>query len=59
MNPSEIKATASPDSSYTALNWVKDILSDRFPLTTVKIRRPAVVVEFGGGYETGDHPWLF
>jgi Second Messenger Oligonucleotide or Dinucleotide Synthetase domain len=41
-----------PESSYTALNWVKDILSNRFPLTTVKIRRPAVVVEFGGGYET-------
>lgn len=41
-----------PESSYTALNWIKDILSARFPLTTVKIRRPAVVVEFGGGYET-------
>jgi hypothetical protein len=41
-----------PDSSYTALNWVKDVLSARFPLTTVKIRRPAVVVEFGDGYET-------
>lgn len=41
-----------PESSYTALNWIKDALSTRFPLTTVKIRRPAVVVEFGGGYET-------
>jgi hypothetical protein len=41
-----------PDSSYTALNWVKDALSERFPRTPVKIRRPAVVVEFGGGYET-------
>lgn len=41
-----------PDSSYTALNWIKNALSARFPLTTVKIRRPAVVVEFGGGYET-------
>lgn len=41
-----------PDSSYTALNWVKDVLSARFSNTTVKIRRPAVVVEFGGGYET-------
>jgi hypothetical protein len=41
-----------PDSSYTALNWVKDVLSTRFPLTTVTIRRPAVVVEFGSGYET-------
>jgi hypothetical protein len=43
---------AKPESSYTALNWVKDILSDRFPLTTISIRRPAVVIEFGGGYET-------
>jgi Second Messenger Oligonucleotide or Dinucleotide Synthetase domain len=41
-----------PASSYTALTWVKDVLSARFPLTTVKIRRPAVVVEFGRGYET-------
>ena len=41
-----------PTSSYTALNWVKDALSQRFPSTTVRIRRPAVVVEFGGGYET-------
>ena len=41
-----------PDSSYTALNWVKDALTQRFPLTPVKIRRPAVVVEFGGGYQT-------
>ena len=54
---SDIDALASldherPDSSYTALNWVKDALSARFPLTTVKIRRPAVVVEFGGGLET-------
>lgn len=54
---SDIDALASisggkPDSSYTALSWVKDALSKRFPLTTVKIRRPAVVIEFGGGYET-------
>jgi hypothetical protein len=41
-----------PDSSYTALTWVKDALSARFTQTTVKIRRPAVVVEFGGGYQT-------
>jgi hypothetical protein len=43
---------SKPESSYTALNWVKDALSARFPLTTVAIRRPAVVVQFGGGYET-------
>lgn len=41
-----------PGSSLTALNWVKDALQARFPRTPVKIRRPAVVVEFGSGYET-------
>ena len=41
-----------PGSSSSALAWVKDALSTRFPLTTVTVRRPAVVVEFGGGYET-------
>jgi Second Messenger Oligonucleotide or Dinucleotide Synthetase domain len=41
-----------PESSYTALNWIKDALSARFPRTTVVIRRPAVVAKFGGGYET-------
>ncbi len=43
---------SKPLSSYMALNWVKDVLSKRFPLTTVVIRRPAVVVRFGNGYET-------
>jgi predicted nucleotidyltransferase len=41
-----------PQLSYTALNWVKDALSARFPSTEIVIRRPAVVVRFGGGYET-------
>lgn len=41
-----------PDSSYTALTWIKDALQARFPTTTVTIRRPAVVVQFAGGYET-------
>jgi hypothetical protein len=41
-----------PGSSITALNWVKDALNARFPLTPVKIRRPAVVAEFGAGFET-------
>lgn len=54
---SDIDALASigndkPESSYTALTWVKDALETRFPSTTVTIRRPAVVVEFGSGYET-------
>lgn len=41
-----------PGSSYTALTWVKDALEARFPQTTVRIRRPAVQILFGGGYET-------
>lgn len=41
-----------PSSSTTALNWIKSALEARFPYTPVKIRRPAVVAEFGGGYET-------
>jgi Second Messenger Oligonucleotide or Dinucleotide Synthetase domain len=43
---------SKPESSYTALNWVKDALSKRFPITTVVIDRPALVAKFGGGYET-------
>lgn len=54
---SDIDALASigeekPDSSYTALTWVRDALETRFPLTNVEIRRPAVVVEFDTGFET-------
>lgn len=41
-----------PGSSYTALEWVRDVLATRFPSTPVAIRRPAVKVRFGGGYET-------
>jgi predicted nucleotidyltransferase len=41
-----------PTSSYSALERVKNALSSRFPSTPVRIRRPAVAVEFGGGYET-------
>ena len=41
-----------PESSYTALTWVKDALEKRFPSTDIVIRRPAVVVKFAGGYET-------
>jgi hypothetical protein len=44
--------TDRPNSSWTALTWVKDALLARFPRTPVKIRRPSVVVEFGSGYET-------
>lgn len=42
----------SRPTSYTALTWVKEALAARFPQTTIEIRRPAVVVRFGGGYET-------
>ncbi len=41
-----------PDSSDTALGWVKDTLKARFPTTEVVIRRPTVVVRFAGGTET-------
>lgn len=56
-NYSDIDALVSigntkPTSSDTALNWVKDALRVRFPRTTVRISRPAVVVEFASGYET-------
>jgi hypothetical protein len=41
-----------PGSSDTALGWVKDALSSSFPYTTVRVSRPAVVVEFADGAET-------
>ena len=34
---------SKPESSYTALNWVKDALEKRFPSTSVAIRRPAEI----------------
>ena len=43
---------ARPGSSDTALTWVKNALTTSFPYTTVRISRPAVVVEFAGGDET-------
>jgi hypothetical protein len=41
-----------PGSSVTALGWVRDALKASFPYTTVRVSRPAVVVEFNGGAET-------
>ncbi len=41
-----------PGTSDTALNWVKNALSASFPTTTVRVSRPAVVVEFALGAET-------
>ncbi len=46
-----VSLKSKPGSSDTALNWVKKSLSDSFPTTTVKIRRPAVVIDFAGGNE--------
>jgi hypothetical protein len=39
-------------TSTTSLTRVKDALADKYPKTTVKIRRPAVVCEFADGAET-------
>lgn len=41
-----------PGTSQTALDRVKSALSTSFPHTTVRISRPAVVVEFNSGQET-------
>lgn len=41
-----------PVSSDTALGWVSTALTRRFPSTVVKIRRPAVVIEFASGTES-------
>lgn len=41
-----------PESSDTALGWVRGALQDSFPFTYVHTSRPAVVVEFNGGQET-------
>ncbi len=41
-----------PGTSETALQWVKKALSASFPGTTVRVSRPAVVVEFNKGQET-------
>lgn len=39
-------------TSTTALNKVRDALKDRYPNTTVRVSRPAVVCEFAKGDET-------
>jgi hypothetical protein len=41
-----------PETSATALQKVKTALAASFPSTTVRVSRPAVVVEFNGGAET-------
>lgn len=42
---------SKPQSSDTALNWVKTALQASFPRTTIHTSRPAVVAEFGDGSE--------
>lgn len=42
----------SRPTSTTALNKVKEALQNRFPSTTINVRRPAVVCRFNGGLET-------
>lgn len=44
--------SAQPQRSSSILDSVKNTLQARFPHTTIRIARPAVVLEFGGGYET-------
>lgn len=44
--------TTKPQSSDSALSSIKTALQNHFPNTTVKIRRPAVVVDFASGTET-------
>lgn len=44
--------SAQPQWSSSILNSVKSNLQARFPSTTIRVSRPAVVLEFGGGYET-------
>ena len=43
---------ARPGSSDTALSWVKSALQARFPLSSIHVSRPAVVVGFGNKTET-------
>ncbi|MEJ7786109.1 MAG: hypothetical protein WKF96_14990 [Solirubrobacteraceae bacterium] len=44
--------TTKPQSSDSALASLKGTLQSHYPNTTVKIRRPAVVIEFASGLET-------
>lgn len=43
--------TNRPEYSYSILNSVRDTLKERFPNTDIHTSRPAVVLEFGQGYE--------
>ena len=43
--------TDRPSSSDTILSSVRNTLQERFPTTDIHVSRPAVVLEFGQGYE--------
>lgn len=43
--------TTRPELANSTLTAVKSALQERFPSTYIHISRPAVVLEFGGGYE--------
>jgi hypothetical protein len=47
-----VSLKGSRPTATTALNNVRDALKDRYPSTTVRVSRPAVVCEFAGGNET-------
>ena len=42
---------ARPEHSFAILNSFRTTLLDQFPSTTIYVSRPAVVLEFGSGYE--------
>ncbi len=44
--------TDRPAYSSSILTSVRDTLKERYPNTVIQVRRPAVVVNFGSGYET-------
>jgi hypothetical protein len=46
-----VSLKTKPQSSDTALRWVREALEKSFPFTPVRVRRPAVVVEFNAGAE--------
>src|SRR5258707_8338925 len=43
--------SSKPLYGSSALSAVRDALKDRFPSTYIHVARPAVVLDFGGGYE--------
>jgi Second Messenger Oligonucleotide or Dinucleotide Synthetase domain len=44
--------SSRPTLSSSILSSVRAKLKERFPFTNVRVSRPAVVIEFGSGYET-------